>query len=233
MNIDDLRKKERIIDLELTFVKFFAERTASREQKVSLGFAYKGSRRQRKKTTTDEADKPDVLQEDEKLIERFETAKVFTWPLTKDGYITLDDQIYGRWGAVHKAFFEIWTAMRKAPYVIEMLNLMRVENPTGKPVKLKPQKQFGDNESDKPFSLPVPRSRKQTRQIEYYDFIENRENVPVRIVIPAELPMSAEEFKTLVHGLEFMMLHPLRRGIVKVGKMTAVQNGWQKWQKLD
>lgn len=227
MGIDDLRKKERVIDLDLTFVKFFASQNTFREQKVSLGFAYQGRRKQRKKSITDEAQKPDVSQEDEKLIEKFETAKVFTFPLTKDGKIILDDQIYGRWGAIHKAFFEIWRAMRKAPYIIEMLNLLRIENPNGKALELKPANKFGDNIPEKPFSLPVPRSRGATRQIEYFDFIENRSNIPVRVVIPGELPISAQEFKTLVHGLEFIMLHPLRRGIVKVGKITVVQNGWQ------
>lgn len=227
MNLAELRGKERIIDLDLTFVKFFAAQNTSREQKVSLGFAYRGRRTSRRKTTTDESTKPDVVQEDMKLIERFETAKVFTFPLSPDGHIVLDEQVYGRWGAIHKAFFEIWGAMRKAPYVIEMLNLLRVENPNGQAIKIKPKSGFGDNPPEKPFSLPVPRSRGQTRQIEYFDFVENRENIPVRIVIPSELPLSAEEFKTLVHGLEFIMLHPLRRGIVKVAKATAVQNGWQ------
>lgn len=226
IKLEDIRAKERIIDLEMTFEKFFASQTASREQKVSLGFAYQGMRKQRRKTVTDEAEKPEVQQEDQKLIERFEKAKVFTFPLSKDGQIVLDDQIYGRWGAIHKAFFEIWRAMRKAPYVVEMLNLIRVQNPNGSPLAISPKNGFGDNPIDKPFSLPVPRSRGTTRQIEYFDFIENRAGIPVRVVLPAELPLSQEEFKTLIHGLEFMMLHPLRRGIVKVTKVTTVQNGW-------
>jgi len=233
LDIEDLRKKERVIDLDLTFVKFFAsqDKETSREQKVSLGFAYRGKRKRLKKTITDEAEKPTVEEEEEKLVERFETAKVFSFPLTEEGYITLDDQVYGRWGVIHKAFFEIWRAMRKAPYVIEMLNLMRVENPNSDLLKVKPKNKFSDNEPEKPFSLPVPRSRGATRQIEYFDFIENRKNIPVRVVMPSELPISAEEFKTLVHGLEFMMLHPLRRGIVKVNSISAIQNGWQNTEK--
>jgi len=226
MDIEDLRKKERVIDLQLTFLKFYASQQTSREQKVSLGFAYRGRRKRTKKYTTDEAVKPDVKEEEERLIERFETAKVFTFPLTNHGFIVLDEQIYGRWGVIHKAFFEIWKGMRKAPYLTEMLNLLRIENPNGQPVKIKPKHKFGDNDPEKPFSLPVPRSRGQTRQIEYFDFIENRDNIPVRIVIPSELPMSSEEFKTLIHGLEFIMLHPLRRGIVKVTGINPVQNGW-------
>lgn len=228
LDIDDLRKKERVIDLKLKIVKMMADQDYTREQKVCLGWVYRGKKRRRKKYTTDEAVKPDVLEDTENLVERFETARVFAFPphAGNDGNeVELDEQLYGRWGAIHKAFFKIWKALRKAPYVIDMLDLMRVENP-GLPVRIKPKFKFADNPDDKPFSIPVPRSRGATRAIEYFDYIVDHKEIPARITFPAELPISAEEFKTLVHGLEFVMLAPIGRTELRVSEVNVAQNGW-------
>ncbi len=221
-----MREKERRFVLELDVLRLFPKQGDTyREMKIPLGHVYREIKEKVYAETTDEAKRPDVVYEITRETTKTEKAKIFTFERDDKGLVSLADLV-GRWGAIHKAFFETWTAMRKAPYVREMLNLIRVSANGENGLSVVPQHEFGDNKTEKPFGLLVPRSRGKTRQMEWYDYIENR-TVQVEVTIPKTLPLGKEEFLGLVHALEFMNLHPLRRGEVRVRTIKALQGGWR------
>ncbi len=220
--LDAFRKKERVYEIGLQVDRLYPVQKLKRAQRIFLGKVYQDIKRRTRTQTAEEAKRPDIAIEEKRLVEKWEEAEVFTFPVGDDGMIDLTADLTGMWGAIHKAFVEYWTSLRKADYIREMLNAVIVERVDGA-MLVKPKNGSGDNDPMRPFSLPVPRSRGQTRQIEYYDYLEDHE-IRVRLRIPSELPLSAEEFGTLLHGLEIIRLHPLRRGQVRITDVKAIQN---------
>jgi len=222
-----LRGLERIVVVKLLFRKLLpVQQKRERRQKISLGLVWSGKKSKKTKVKTEESIRPDVLQETSELVERHEDAKVFTFEKNGEGGIDLTELLCGRYGIIHKAFVEYWRSLRKAPYIVQMLEALSVEPLESEPPLVKPTYEYGDNDPEKPFSLPVPRSRGTTRQMEYSDYLMNKE-VSIQIRFPSELPVSKGEFLGLLHGLEFMSIGPFKRGSVEVASIDPIQNWYR------